>query len=404
MITVQEAEKLILDSIGEIESEPVALLDSLGRCLREPILSDRALPPFDRSTVDGIAINSSSYNMGKRSLKIAGIAAAGSPQQELPDVKSCLEIMTGAPLPKLADCVIPVEEIEISNDTAKLPDGLQLDFHANVHDQGSDCAANAELLAANRTITAKEIAIAASVGKSEILVSKNPSIAIVSTGDELVSIEEIPEPYQIRRSNDLTLATALEASHYPAATRIHIPDDPEQIESKLKEVLEQFDCVILAGGVSKGKYDYIPETLIKLGVSIRFQWVSQRPGKPLWYGQFSREGSRLPVFALPGNPVSCFTCLRRFVIPALDKWTGRPTPKPIYAKLAHDLTFKPELTLFLPAVADPKPSGEFWVKPALFNTSGDFVSIAKTDGFIELPRKRSVFREGESFLYFPWPI
>lgn len=404
MISVQEAEKLILDSIGEIDSETVSLTESLGRGLREPILSDRALPPFDRATMDGIAISSSAYNMGTRKLKITGTAAAGSPQQELANVKSCLEIMTGAPLPKLADCVIPVEDIEISGDTAKLPDGLQLDFHSNVHEQGSDCSVGSELLAPSRILTAKEIAVAASVGKSEVLVSKTPNIAIISTGDELVSIDSIPEPHQIRRSNDLTLAAALASAGYPSTELIHIPDNPELIESTIKDVLEKFDCVILAGGVSKGKYDYIPETLIKLGVSIRFQWVSQRPGKPLWYGQFTREGNRLPVFALPGNPVSCFTCLRRYAIPALDKWTGRPAPKAIYAKLAHDLTFKPELTFFLPVTVDPKPSGEFWVKPSLFNSSGDFVSVAKTDGFVELPRKRSVFREGESFLYFPWPI
>lgn len=403
VITVQEAEKLILDSIGELPSESIPLASALGRCLREPIFADRALPPFDRATMDGIAISSSSYNMGQRSFKITGTAAAGSPPQALSDIKSCLEIMTGAPLPQLADCVVPIEEVEIAGETATLKDGLQLDYHSSVHGQGSDCKEGSELLTPQRVLTAKEIAVAASVGKSEILVSKNPNIAIVSTGDELVSIDQIPEPYQVRRSNDLTLASALASAGYPDATLIHIPDDREKTEATLRDVVSQYDCVILAGGVSKGKYDFVPETLIKLGVSIRFQWVSQRPGKPLWYGQFSRDSARLPVFALPGNPVSCFTCLRRFVIPALDKWTARPISKPVFAKLAHDLTYKPELTLFLPANADPRPSGDLWAKPALFNSSGDFISVAQTDGFLELPKKRSIFREGEAFQFYPWP-
>lgn len=403
MITVQEAEKLILDSIGEIETENVPLEAALGRCLREPVLADRALPPFDRATLDGIAINSSSYNTGQRKFKIAGTAAAGAPQQELPDVKCALEIMTGAPLPRLADCVVKIEDIEIKKDTALLPDGLQLDYHTAVHPQGSDCSQGKELLSPQRLVTAKEIAIAASVGKSEILVSKIPHIAIVSTGDELVSIDQIPEPHQIRRSNDITLAAALKSSGFTSVELVHIPDNPEQIETQLRELMTRCDSIILAGGVSKGKYDYIPETLAKLGVSIRFQWVSQRPGKPMWYGQFSRDGKRLPVFALPGNPVSCFTCLRRYAIPALEKWIGLPVNQPAYAKLEHDLTFKPELTLFLPAIAEHRPSGELWVKPALFNTSGDFVSVAQTDGFIELPKSRKVFPEGEAFQFYPWP-
>lgn len=403
VITVQDAEKLILDSIGEIGTETVHLEDALGRCLREPVFADRALPPLDRATLDGIALNSSSYNTGQRKFGIRGTAAAGSPQQELPDLKSCLEIMTGATLPRLADCVVKVEDIKIKGENATLPDGLQLDYHTAVHAQGSDCKSGAELLSPNRILTAKEIAVAASVGKSKLLVSQSPQIAIVSTGDELVSIDQSPEPYQIRRSNDITLAAALRSAGFPNSELVHIPDDPEQIEDQLRELLSRCDAIILAGGVSKGKFDYIPETLAKLGVSIRFQWVSQRPGKPMWYGQFNRDGARLPVFALPGNPVSCFTCLSRYAIPALEKWSGLPASKPIYAKLGHDLTFKPELTLFLPAIADPRPSGELWVKPVLFNTSGDFLSVAQTDGFIELPKKRSVFPEGESFQYYAWP-
>lgn len=403
MITVQEAEKLILDSIGEVETETVSIGAALGRCLREPLSADRALPPFDRATLDGIAINSSAYNTGQRKFKILGTAAAGTPAQELADTKSCLEIMTGAPLPRLADCVVKIEDIEIKKDTALLPDGLQLQYHTGVHPQGSDCKAGAELLAPHRLITAKEIAIAASVGKAELRVSKSPRIAIVSTGDELVAIDQTPESYQIRRSNDITLASALRSAGFPEVELVHIPDDPEQIETQLRVLMARCDAIVLAGGVSKGKFDHIPETLAKLGVSIRFQWVAQRPGKPMWYGQFSRDGARLPVFALPGNPVSCFTCLRRYVIPALEKWVGLPAPKPVYAKLKHDLTFKPELTLFLPAAADPRPSGELWVKPALFNTSGDFVSVAQTDGFIELPKARKVFPEGEAFLYYAWP-
>lgn len=403
VITVQEAEKLILNNIGEITAETIPLEQAAGRALREPLLADRALPPFDRATVDGIAISSSSYAMGNRVFPIAGTIAAGTPQQTLEDIKSCFEIMTGAPLPQVADCVLPVEDIKIENGKATVPDGLSLDYHSGVHDAGSDCSAGTTLLQAGTVLSPKEIAVAASIGAHQVSVSKNPHIIVVTTGDELVPIDQLPEPHQIRRSNDLTLALALQSAGYSSVERLHLPDDKEKIEAGLREALSRCDALVLAGGVSKGKYDYIPETLIKLGVAIRFQWVSQRPGKPMWFGQFSRDRERLPVFALPGNPVSCFTCLRRYTIPALHKWTGKPAEKPVYAKLVHDLTFKPEITLFLPVEIEPRASGETWAKPALFNTSGDFVSAAKTQGFLELPRKRSIFPQGEAFRYFPWP-
>ncbi len=403
MITVQEAEALILDNIGQLDSESIPLQQAVGRTLREPIVADRALPPFDRATLDGIALSSSAYNMGNRSFQVQGVIAAGSPPEDLQDQKACFEIMTGAPLPKGADCVLGIEEVDLEEGVAKLKDNLALSFGVGVHDAGSDCEAGATLLEPNVTLTAKEIAIAASVGKSEVLVSKSPRIIVVSTGDELVPIEQKPEVHEIRRSNDLTLSVALQLSGYRDVELLHLTDDPERCETELGSALERCDALVLAGGISKGKFDYIPETLIKLGVAIRFQRVSQRPGKPMWFGQFSQGRARMPVFALPGNPVSCFTCLRRYVIPALRKWSGLPAPKPLYAKLGHDITFKPDITLFLPVSADPRPSSELWVTPTLFNTSGDFVSVAKTDGFIELPRKRSIFPQGEAFRYFDWP-
>lgn len=404
VITVQEAEKLILESTGTLPSETIPIAQAIGRVLREPIRADRALPPFDRATLDGVAIFSGTYNSGRKKFNILGTAAAGSPQQTLDNQKACLEIMTGAVLPRGTDCVVKVEDLELDDNTALLNSDLSLSPGTGVHYTGSDCAKGTTLLESGVTITAKEIAIAASVGKYELLVSTLPRIAVVTTGDELVAIEETPEQHQIRRSNDITLAAALQAAGYPNAQLVHISDDPEQIENKLREILETHDTIILAGGVSKGKYDYIPETLRKLGVATRFQWVTQRPGKPMWYGQLNRNGAQVPIFALPGNPVSCFTCLRRYVLPALDKWTGKPTAKIVYAKIEHDLTFKPEITLLLPVSLNPRPSGETWAKPILFNTSGDFVSVAKTDGFIELPKTRKTFLEGEPFRYFNWPV
>jgi len=404
VITVREAEKTILQTIGLLGTERVDLEDALGRCLREPVLSDRPLPPFDRSTMDGVALSSCAYQMGRRRFKIEGCAPAGAPRQTLSEIEGCMEIMTGAPLPEKADCIVPLECYSVESGVAHLQDKLKLEPLEKVHPKGSDSPKGAALLEAGLVLSAKEIAVAASVGKTRLLASKQPRIAIVSTGDELVPIDQAPQPHQIRRSNDLAIATALASSGYPTYDRIHLADSPEQIRSTLGELLSRCDCIILAGGVSKGKHDYVPEILVKLGVAVRYQWVSQRPGKPMWYGQYMRDQIQFPVFALPGNPASCLSCLTRYVIPGLRAWTGQTQAKRLYAKLRHDLSFKPPLTLFLPATLEPQASGELWARPALLNSSGDFVTVSKTDGFLELPKSASIFREGEAFSYFPWPL
>ena len=393
-----------MESLGRLPTESVPLEQAVGRVLQEPITADRFLPPFDRATVDGIAISSETLNNGQRKFKIAATLPAGSPQATLENPRTCFEIMTGAAVPYGCDCVLKLEDLDIDGETAKVNDGVYASFGQGIHKAGSDCSAGDTLLESGVTITAKEIAIMASVGKTELLVSKLPRIALVTTGDELVPIDATPEAHQIRRSNDLTLAMALASAGYTDCERLHLPDDQALIDQKLKEILEQFDCLILAGGVSKGKFDYVPIALQKLGLDKRFQWISQRPGQPMWFGMRRQASEPTPIFALPGNPVSCFTCLRRYVIPALDQWSGKPPAKAVYAKLEDDITFKQPFTLFLPVSLKPKPSGDLWAKHILFNTSGDFVSVAKTNGFVELPKGKDRFLSGEPFRYFDWPI
>lgn len=389
--------------MGLLPAEPTPLAAAAGRVLRQSIMADRALPPLDRATLDGIAIASGAYLSGRTSFAVAGFAKAGAPQASLEQRSACFEIATGAPMPIGTDCVIRIEDVAIENGVAKVAADLPIRAGHGAHTAGSDCEAQRVLLEPGVVLTGKEIAVAASVGAATVLVSALPRIAIVTTGDELVPVDQAPEPYQIRRSNDLALAAALAAAGYPVAERVHIADDPAQIRETLAGLLQRVDAIVLGGGVSKGKLDFVPQTLDDLDIERRLQWVRQRPGKPMWFGQYFRQREAFPIFALPGNPVSCFTCLRRYVIPALDKWSGKKPAKIRFAKIAQDLTFKPEVTLFLPVRVDVRPSGEIWAEPSLFNTSGDFVSVASTDGFLELPRSRSVFPIGEPFRYFEWP-
>lgn len=402
MISVPEAEKLISQNLDICPTESTPFASALGRTLREPLTADRELPPFNRATLDGIAIASSQLESGRQSFSVAGIATAGAAQQTLSDPTTCLEIMTGAPLPTGADIVVRIEDLQIENGTATLAPNLSLKSGLGVHPQGSDCQKGQTLLQPGCLLTAKELAIAASIGKTELLVSTSPSIAVISTGDELVSIATTPEPHQIRRSNDSTLAAALISSGFTHTQTHHLPDLRETVETEIEKLLNTADVLVIAGGISKGKFDYLPNALKKNGVEEIFQWVSQRPGKPFWFGIYKRNGRRIPIFALPGNPVSCFTCLHRYTLPALRKMSGLADPKPNIAKLKEAISFKAPLSFFLPVSIEVDENGTQWASPLPFNTSGDFISVAQTNGFIQLPKDQINFEAGTKHPFFPW--
>lgn len=404
MISVEEAQQKISDRLVPLPSEVVPIESANRRVLAEPLRSDRDLPPFNRSTFDGIALSYTAIEKGQRDFPITGTAYAGSPQATLADSQSCIEIMTGAPLPDLADCVVKIEDINIDAGTATLSEKVELSRGHGIHAQGSDCPSGKILLEPGCRLSAKELSIAASIGCSRLLVFKIPRISIITTGDELVDVSASPLPHQIRRSNDLALQFALESAGYHNIDRLHIPDNVAETEATIESLLKTTDVLILAGGVSKGKRDFLPEALENSGVRKAFQWVSQRPGKPMWFGDLDHGSGRTIVFALPGNPVSCFTCLHRFVIPALNEITSQSPQPPVFAKLTTEYHFRPPLTLFLPVLLSSDKSGRSWAEPLPFNTSGDYISVAKTQGFLQLASTDSVFEMGSSHRFYPWQI
>lgn len=402
MISVQEAEQKIAERLVPFTNETVPIESASGRVLAESLQADRDLPPFNRSTFDGIAVSSRAVAAGQRTFPIAGTAYAGAPKTKLENTSDCVEIMTGAPVPDNADCVVKVEDLAIENGVATLSENALPTSGYGIHPQGSDMPSGQVALQSGCRLTAKELSVAASIGKTQLAVAKAPRISIVTTGDELVAVSETPEPHQIRRSNDLALDVALATAGYSRTERHHIPDDPAATEAAVERILEQSDIVILAGGVSKGKRDYLPAALENAGVEKAFQWVRQRPGKPLWFGNIQTNGQTRYVFALPGNPVSCFTCLHRYTIPALDALSGLPPAAPRYAKLDSSFEFKPPIALFLPVTLRNDESGQTWAQPLPFNTSGDYVSVARTQGFIELPESETEFPQGAPYRFHSW--
>lgn len=387
MVTVEEATKIIQQNLWKGRSEAVPLLESIGRVLAENVVSDRDFPPFHRVTMDGIAIAFQSFERGQRDFPIAFIQAAGSPQQELLDKSTCCEVMTGAILPKGVDTVIRYEEIDIESGVATIKQE-SIKCGDNIHRQGNDAEQGEVLLREGIIISSAEIPVLASIGKSIVLVKSLPKVALISTGDELVDVHVKPLLHQIRKSNMFALAAAL-AKYKVVAEFFHLNDNEESISTTLNKVLNQFDLIILSGGVSKGKFDLIPNMLQAKGIEKKFHQISQRPGKPMLFG----VGDNKSVFALPGNPVSTFLCYYRYVEPWLAASLGASVEMK-EAALASDFTFEPPLTYFL-QVKIRQESGQAIAVPLPGDGSGDFVNLKDADGFLELPMGVKDFRRNE---------
>lgn len=255
------------------------------------------------------------------------------------------------------------------------------------------------MVRAGTKISGREIAVAAAIGANALVVSARPKIAVVATGDELVEVEGAVAPHQIRRSNDHAIRAALHSEGYDRVERFHLRDMRDEIEHRLWHIIAEHDIVLITGGVSKGKFDFLPSVLDAQGVKKIFHGVAQRPGKPFWFGISPRK---TPVFALPGNPVSAYTCLHRYVLPALAYASGvRAGPVRLVA-LAAPVTFKPALAYFLPVRLTSSDYAELLATPAATNTSGDFAGLLDSDGFVELPAGNGEFPAGFVARFWPW--
>jgi len=311
MINPNEALNLIQGLMVPRKVQKIAIQDALGLILAEDLRADRDFPPFNRAMMDGIAIN----NTALKKWLIEDIAFAGEPQKHLHNSDAAIEIMTGAPVPLECHSIIKIEEIvfvDIAGEKwAEYIGKDLLNPGQFVHAQASDCKQNDLILSSGTKIGPVEIAIAATIGKSELNVFMRPDIAIFSTGDEIVAIDKRPEAHQIRSSNSAMLE-ATWRSHGFSPTVAHFKDEKLVVEQSLESALESHEILLLSGGVSAGKKDFIPEVLEKLGFKPLFHKIAQKPGKPLYVG--NRADGKL-VFAFPGNPISTLTCLWIYFLP-----------------------------------------------------------------------------------------
>jgi molybdopterin molybdotransferase len=392
MTTVEQAEKLILARLRDYGNETVPFEQALGKVLAEDINADRDLPPFNRVTMDGIAVSYGALKNGISTFRIKATQAAGDEPVAIDEPNECIEIMTGAVLPASADTIIRYEDVEIKDGLA----GIRADNikqGQNIHVQGIDKKQGEVLALAGQVVTPAIIGVAASVGKTHLLVKKMPKVVIISSGDELVNVDETPSPYQIRKSNSYTVKAVLQQRGLQPDV-LHIPDDPAITKTQIQYCLQNYDVLLLSGGISMGKFDYIPQALDDLRVTKLFHKVAQRPGKPFWFGQY---GDKILVFAFPGNPVATFMCLNRYFLTWLNATLGLPQQLPVYAVLDKDFKFEPALQYYLQVKLHSNTQGQLMASPVEGNGSGDFANLADTEAFLELPLERSEFKSGEVF-------
>jgi molybdopterin molybdotransferase len=393
MLTYEQARRTIIDHV-KVKTSPratanVSLWDALGYVLAQDLKADRDYPPFDRSTRDGYAVRAAEATAGGK-LRCGGEIKAGDSVTTPLAPGLCVQIMTGAAVPPFANAVVMVEHTERDGDV------VQFDRETrpgqNIVPRGSEAKAGQMILSHGTRLGYAELALAAQVGETKLRCAARPRVAILSTGDEVVLVDELPGPFQIRNSNSVSLAAQVRLAGGEPVLLGNAADRIEDLRSKIGRGLEE-DALVLSGGVSVGKYDLVETVLKDLGAEFYFDAVAIRPGRP---AVFARCGETF-VFGLPGNPVSTMVTFELFVAPALDLLSGaeaRALPL-LQAQLGEALHEKPSLTHFLPARVEwqgARPE----VRALPWQGSGDIATLAKANCFVVVPPDRQKIAAGES--------
>jgi molybdopterin molybdotransferase len=393
MIGYREARELVIARVAGLgavlETESVPLREALGRVLAHDIVSDRDYPPFDRSIRDGYAVRAVDTHPGAQ-LRCTGEVRAGDTPSIFVSADSCVQIMTGAPLPAGADAVVMIEHISREGDLITLDRGVKNGQH--VVRKGSEQAASGIVLVAGTRIGFAEVAAAAQVGAAHPAVTRKPRVAVLSTGDEVVDFWSAPGPFQIRNSNSVSLGAQISLLGGEAVILGNAKDSLDELRRKISAGLEA-DALILSGGVSMGKYDLVEPVLLEFGAEIIFDAVAIRPGKPVVFAICKGKA----VFGLPGNPVSTMVTFDLFVQPAIDILAGaEPRPLPfVRAMLTAPLTERPGLTHFLPAQISWRGETAH-VSPIAWQGSGDVVAMAHANCLMVVPSERERIDAGEA--------
>jgi len=389
MLEVAAALEIVLGRVAPLPTEVVPLLQAAGRVLAEPVASDIDSPPYTKALMDGYAIRSADTGPGNTLTVIEEVAAGRMPTRGV-GPGDATRIMTGAPIPDGADAVIPHEETEPAGDSIRLCRAVKAG--ESILPRGREMHADEVVVPAGIRLSPQAIGLLAAVGRTSVTVHCVPRLSILATGDELVEAAERPGPGQIRNCNGLMLS-ALAGRAGAAAEYLGIgPDERDGLRRLIARGLDSADVLVLAGGVSAGKFDLVPEVLKELAVTAHFHKVRLKPGKPLLFG----SGESTLVFGLPGNPVSSFVGFELFVRPALRKMMGDAIPGPTFVPvpLAAPFAAKNDRPTYAPARLEMAHG--FHVRPGNWFGSADLRGLLTADALVSIPAGSVELAAGEA--------
>jgi molybdopterin molybdotransferase len=398
ILTFEEARHVVEEHASQLRPrgrELLGLIDAAGRVLAEPIYADRDFPPFPRAARDGFAVRSADVQKVPTTLEITGEIKAG--EAHIPELgqRQAISIMTGGAAPAGADAIVMVEYTSRSGSRVEVARAVSAG--ENIVPKGAEAKRGDKLLEPGTRLSYAEIALAASVGRSRVLVNSKPRVAVLSTGDEVVDVDVLPGPTQIRNSNSYSLAAQILAAGGDPVLLPIAPDEPTRLRELLTEGLEA-DLLLIAGGVSMGKYDLVEQVLSDLKAEFFFTGALIQPGKPIVFGSVPGEADRERKYflGLPGNPISTMVTFGVFGRPLISALAGATPQKLVFvhAKLKTAIKTKIGLRRFLPAAI----SGEFEqseVELIGWQGSGDIASAARANCFVVVPPDRERIEPGE---------
>jgi molybdopterin molybdotransferase len=398
ILTFEEARHVVEEHASQLRPrgrELLGLIDAVGRVLAEPIYADRDFPPFPRAARDGFAVRSADVQKVPTTLEVTGEIKAG--EAHIPELgqRQAISIMTGGAAPARADAIVMVEYTSRSGSRVEVARAVSAG--ENIVPKGAEAKRGDKLLEPGTRLSYAEIALAASVGRSRVLVNSKPRVAVLSTGDEVVDVDVLPGPTQIRNSNSYSLAAQILAAGGDPVLLPIAPDEPTRLRELLTEGLEA-DLLLIAGGVSMGKYDLVEQVLSDLKAEFFFTGALIQPGKPIVFGSVPGEADRERKYflGLPGNPISTMVTFGLFGRPLISALGGATPQKLVFvhAKLKTAIKTKIGLRRFLPAAI----SGEFEqsaVELIGWQGSGDIASAARANCFVVVPPDRERIEPGE---------
>jgi molybdopterin molybdotransferase len=404
VLSFEDARRAVEQHASQVrqpKAESVDLLAASGRVLADPVFADRDLPPFPRSTRDGYAVRAADLARVPATLDVIGEIRAGETLENIPKQignGQAASIMTGAPVPSGADAVVMVEYTAQQGKRVEITRSIKPG--ENIVPSGAEAQQGGVLVERGVRLNDAAIALAATAGQSRVQVYKRPQVVVLTTGDEIVSVDAIPGPTQIRNSNSYSLAVQVRnAGGEPVLLPI-APDEPRKLQALIEEGLRS-GLLLMTGGVSMGRYDLVEQVLEELKAEFFFTGAKIQPGRPVVFGKCgagspARESSGTYFFGLPGNPVSTMVTFELFARPMLEALAGLSPQKLrfVYAKLKSEIRVKPGLKRFLPAVL----SGDFedtQVELVLWQGSGDIAATARADCYIVIPPDRDHIPAGE---------